>query len=358
MSVNPTRENDGNVYVPLSERKEQPKPNYSNMPFPWFLPETRKKVANWYPGPTIMMHKMHWTEWVFVILTAASAVMVAAGANVIPVSVFAIAGMIYPLNTLVFIWGVAKYQSLSEAADRLEAVAMAQSSAIGAISAINDDWEKGIEQEKQNIEAFANELGLLEGGAADIDAVQKQLKQIVLQKKKILAEEKAMFQVSVKYQIMSRARITEKQRKIAKSMLAREFNRLDNPQRGYLQGREAIETMRVHMDNSEFLNRVDEDGNPLYDWVTHYERITAEGTLKLDVLMDTIDDFTESLFHELKDSIAQAGDLEEELRDLQTTLRQKQLEAGEEMIDTGKKEQHDNDAFKLSFMDDDFNDDE
>jgi len=83
---------------------------------PFLCPELREKAYRWYPGPEIMMHKMHWTEWFFIIFLLSAVVCFIIGAAKIPLPVFGVLIIVEAVLALIMVWGIAKYKSLADLA--------------------------------------------------------------------------------------------------------------------------------------------------------------------------------------------------------------------------------------------------
>jgi len=226
-----------------------------------------------------MMHKMHWTEWFFVVFLLSAVILFIIGADKVPLTVFGVLIMLEAFCALVMVWGIAKYKSLADLASRLEQIAMQNHAEVEAYQEINNEWERSLQDSQANLNAFAGALGLVENDANAIAGLTEALGGLVSVKKKIQAEEKALHQVSVRHQIVTRAEIDEKNRNNMKKTLGRLYDRIAKKNGGGAGGsgttvdsKEEIQMLRAKMEENEFLNqkKLGPDGQPttenMYDW--------------------------------------------------------------------------------------------
>jgi len=320
-----------NGYVPIRDREvdeHNPKQNYAGMACPQVCGPTRKSMDNFYPGPTILMHKMHWTEWVFVLFIIISAVlMVLSEMGMVPVAALCGLSTCISACALCMVWGIARYQSLAAAADQLEDVAMKNHAQIAQVQAINNEWENSVKEGRENLDKFTEQLGFIDEDAKQIDEIQKALQALVVEKKRIQLEEKLALKISIKYQRISRAEINEKKRAIMKARFRRQYERL--VRRGeydVLQGEEELKELENEMAKDPFLNSKDEKtGEPLFDWKTAYIQIAEDGEVPCWELLDALDMCTGSYFYEIRDSLTKEKDLEEQLLRQKSEMTQKNI---------------------------------
>jgi hypothetical protein len=321
----PAAEGDKKDYVPVKDRplNQALRPKFS---MPFLCPELREKMYRWYPGPEIMMHKMHWTEWVFVIFLAAAIACFIIGADNIPLVVFAVLIILESSIALIMVWGIAKYKSLADLASRLEQIAMQNHAEVEAYQEINNEWERSLEESGANLNAFASALGMVEDDANAIAKLTEALGGLVAVKKKIQAEEKALFQVSVRHQQVTRAEIDEKNRNNMKKTLGRLYDRIAKKNGGgaggsgtLIDSKEEIAELRRKMGENEFLNqrKLGPDGKetnePMYDWVPVFDDIASDGVIQKWELLDALDTVTNSYFLTIRDALKQRELLQAQL---------------------------------------------
>lgn len=306
-------------YVPVKDRAtEKHAGPIVGISCPWFLGRTRKNLENFYPGPTIMMHKLHYTEWIF-ILNAILTVVLTGLAMIGMIPLAAVCGLLsfISLTGLSQVWGMAKLKNLADLAGQLEDTAMENHEQINAVTAINDEWEQGLESSRSNLNEFTESLGFIGDDASKIDEVQQALSNLVKQKKEIQKEEKAIFRVSLKHQRVSRAEIEEKQRGIMKSCLSRVYDRLDRngDGSGVLDSPDEIAALKTQMQKDDFLNKCSPDGQRLYHWEKLFDEIAEDGVVEKYELLDTLDTATEAFFIEIAHAIEEREELKAKLRE-------------------------------------------
>jgi hypothetical protein len=295
--------------------KEEPPVILNDLP--WFCPKPRSKLLLWYPGPTIMGHKMHWTEWIFVVLLGGSVVMLVLGPDLVSTTSYSILLMFAGVLGFVFIWGIAKFKSLADQASQLEKVAAANHTQVGVLEELNAGWDTGLDDSQKNLEQFCETLGAMEGDAAAIDNVAGALSGLVTQKKKIQAEEKGCFEVSVKHQLAVRQEIEEKKRTLMKRKLAQIYQRLDKDGSGALEGTE-IDRLRERLMEDEFLNMTDEASHePRFNWLEEFEAVAEDGVVDMFELLNVLDTATESYFLQVQFSVQKREEMRKQLAQLQ-----------------------------------------
>lgn len=312
-------------YVPVKDRPlhQALRPKFS---MPFLCPELREKAYRWYPGPEIMMHKMHWTEWFFVLFLIPAIVFFIIGADKIPLYIFGVLIMVEAFLALIMVWGIAKYKSLADLASRLEQIAMQNHAEVEAYQEINDEWERSLQDSQANLNAFAGALGMVENDANAIAKLTDALGGLVSIKKKIQAEERALFQVSVRHQIVTRAEIDEKNRNNMKKTLGRLYDRIAKKNGGggggsgtTVDSPEEIAMLRTKMEENEFLNqpKLGKDGKPttepMYDWKLVFDEIAADGVVHKWELLDALDEVTNSYFLVIRDALKKRELLQAEL---------------------------------------------
>jgi hypothetical protein len=282
-----------------------------------------------------MMHKMHWTEWFFVIFVLSAVVFFIIGADNIPLPVFGALIIVEAFLALIMVWGIAKYKSLADLAGRLEQIAMQNHAEVEAYQEINNEWERSLQDSQENLNAFAGALGLVENDANAIAKLTDALGGLVSVKKKIQAEEKALFQVSVRHQIVTRAEIDEKNRNNMKKTLGRLYDRIAKKNGGgggsgtTVDSPDEIGQLRAKMEENEFLNqkKLDKDGNPtkepLYDWQPVFEEIASDGVIQKWELLDALDEVSNSYFLVIRDAIKKREGLQAELAKVRTKSKKK-----------------------------------
>jgi len=302
---------------------------------PFLCPELREKAYRWYPGPEIMMHKMHWTEWFFIIFLLSAVVCFIIGAAKIPLVVFGVLIIVESFLALVMVWGIAKYKSLADLASRLEQIAMKNHAEVEAYQEINNEWERSLQDSASNLNAFAGALGLVENDANAIAKLTDALGGLVSVKKKIQAEEKALFQVSVRHQIVTRAEIDEKNRNNMKKTLGRLYDRIAKKNGGgsasgtTVDSPDEIAQLRAKMEENDFLNqkKLDKDGQPtkehLYEWRAVFDEIASDGVIHKWELLDALDEVSNSYFLVIRDALKKREFLQAELVSVRSKSRKR-----------------------------------
>lgn len=275
------------------------------------------------------MHRMHWTEWIFVFFLLSAVILFIIGADKVPLVVFGVLIIIETVLALIMVWGIAKYKSLADLAGRLEQIAMQNHAEVEAYQEINNEWERSLQDSQANLNAFAASLGLVQNDANAIAQLTEVLGGLVSVKKKIQAEEKALFQVSVRHQIVTRAEIDEKNRNNMKKTLSRVYDRIAKKNGGggggsgtTIDSPEEIALLRAKMEESEFLmqKKLDKEGKEtaelLYDWKPVFEEIASDGVVHKWELLDALDQVTNSYFLEIRDAIKNREKLAEKLKEV------------------------------------------
>jgi len=272
-----------------------------------------------------MMHKMHWTEWFFVFFVLAAVILFILGADSVPLAVYGVMIMVEAILALMMVWGIAKYKSLADLAGRLEQIAMQNHAEVEAYQEINNEWERSLQDSQENLNAFAGALGMVENDANAIAKLTDALGGLVSIKKKIQAEEKALFQVSVRHQIVTRAEIDEKNRNNMKKTLGRLYDRIAKKNGGgggsgtTIDSPDEIAQLRAKMEDNEFLNqmKLDKNGQPtkeyMYEWRPVFDEIAADGVIHKWELLDALDEVSNSYFLVIRDAIKKREVLQAEL---------------------------------------------
>jgi len=270
------------------------------------------------------MHKMHWTEWVFIIFLLSAVVLFIIGADHVPLPVFAVLIIVESFIALVMVWGIAKYKSLADLATRLEQLAMDNRAQVNAYQEINNEWERSLQGSAENISAFSASLGLVENDANAISKLTEALGGLVNVKKKIQAEEKALFQVSVRHQAVTRAEIDEKNRGNMKKHFGRLYDRIakraggGGGMRAAIDTKEEIAELKQKLYEYEFLNqkKPGPDGKPtnelLYDWPNAFDASASDGVVLKWELLDDLDKATNSYFLVIRDAMKERARLQAE----------------------------------------------
>lgn len=248
------------------------------------------------------------------------------GADKIPLVIFGVLIIAEAILALIMVWGIAKYKSLADLASRLEQIAMQNHAEVEAYQEINNEWERSLEDSQANLNAFAGALGMVENDANAIAKLTEALGGLVSIKKKIQAEEKALFQVSVRHQIVTRAEIDEKNRNNMKKTLGRLYDRIAKKNGGggggsgtTVDSPEEIAMLRAKMEENEFLNqkKLDKAGNPtaepLYDWRSVFDEIASDGVIHKWELLDALDEVSNSYFLVIRDALKKREVLQAEL---------------------------------------------
>lgn len=289
-----------------------------NIMCPWFLPTLRKKIAFWYPGPEVCAHRMHWTEYLFGIFFVIAVLMMILGPFGSNIS-----GALLAVNatlSLGFIWGYAKYKSLAELAERLERLAEENHHEVCAYQEINDEWDEGLKRGQENLNAFTSSLGLIQDDAESLNNLTDALSSMVLQKKKIQAEEKALFEIQKKHQRVTRAEIDEKERTTMKKQLTRFYDRIARASSAdqTITGEDAISQLRQKLQENKFLNQTKPDSDePMFAWLPEFESIADDGKVSKYELLDALDIASKSYFLEIKHARENTVKYEKELAALQ-----------------------------------------
>lgn len=302
--------------------KELLKPKLGCMPD--LCSSTRRKLYLWYPGPELCGHRMHWTEYIFVVFLAAGVVFFIIGADTLPT--IAIGGLTATVSViaLLFVWGFAKYKSLADAADRLERVAAQNHNEVCALAEINDDWESCIQENQVNQDQFASSMGLVTGDAEAIAELTDKLTNLVDAKRDLQNEEKVLFQTTIKVEEVTRREAREKEISVLKTKFERYFDRIDRRNHGggkksdgNLVGEE-INEIRTMLSKDAFLNSVGEDGEPLYNWLPLFAKACDDGKMAKYEILNILELATNSYFIAIKGAFAEEAKLKLELRRLKS----------------------------------------
>jgi len=206
---------------------------------------------------------------------------------------------------------------------------------VEAYQEINNEWERSLQDSQANLNAFATELGLVEDDANAIAKLTDALGGLVSVKKKIQAEEKALFQVSVRHQIVTRAEIDEKNRNNMKKTLGRLYDRIAKKNGGgggsgtTVDSPDEIAQLRAKMEENEFLNqrKLDQDGKAttehLYEWRAVFDEIASDGVVHKWELLDALDEVSNSYFLTIRDAIKHRELLQAELATVRAKHRKK-----------------------------------
>mmetsp|Transcript_2228 Transcript_2228/g.2996 ORF Transcript_2228/g.2996 Transcript_2228/m.2996 type:complete len:338 (+) Transcript_2228:43-1056(+) len=294
---------------------------------PMFAPGLRDKLYKWYPGPEFCAHRMHWTEWLFAIflILAILFTVLKLGIGIgIPSSVIGAILFVNAFLATAFIWGFAKYKSLADLAGRLEKLAEENHKEVGAYQEINNEWDEGLKRGQENLNQFTASLGLVQDDAEALNGLTEALQSLVSQKKKIQAEERALFEIQVKHQKVTRAEIDEKERSTMKKQLIRFYDRITRSGSSRSLGKEEkdnsvnspeeIEALRKKLQENKFLNSCKPGTDePNFEWLPEFEEIAEDGVVSKYELLDALDKATNSYFLEVKNARDIQSSLEEEL---------------------------------------------
>jgi hypothetical protein len=346
------------VYVPVKDRPlhQALRPQFS---LPSLCPELRERLYRFYPGPTVMMHKMHWTEWIFVLflLTSIPFFVVELSPSIqVPFPLISTGWqpllgsliIVEAFVALIMVWGLAKYTSLADVTTRLEMIAMSKHGEVLAYQEINDDWERGLQDSQDNLNNLAVALGLAIDDAHAMAKLTEVLGGLVSVKKKIQAEEKALSLVSVRHRTVTRAEIDEKARNNMKKSLGRAYDRIVKrgechmvaPKKAHkkdataencatIDSPDEIALLRTKMEEDVFLNQkvLGKDGQPTnelkYNWHPMFIEIAADGIIYKWELLDALDEVTNSYFLVIRDALKHRDELEAQLKDLRSRKKKR-----------------------------------
>lgn len=304
--------------------KNKLKPQLACMP--GVCPETREKFYKWYPGPTIMAHTMHWTEWLYVIFVGLAILIFLLPEDSFTLLDVAICVIVVSVISEMFIWGYAKYKSLADLAKRLEKIACANHNEVGALVEINEDWGQGLEENQRNQDRFAQGLGLVAGDAEAIANLTESLANLVDVKRELQREEKQLFQITIKVEEVTRQEAREKEIGVLKQKAERLFDRIDRKNKGggkRLDGNlenSEIDDIRELLAKDEFLNSVDEKGNALFNWLPKFEEATIDGRVAKYEVLACLEQATGAFFNTIKDALKEEAKLKEEMRVLKKSI--------------------------------------
>lgn len=298
-----------------------------SMACPCFAPKLRDRLYKWYPGPEFCAHKMHWTEWLFAIFLIIAVVFAILMLTIgtIPPAVSGVLLTVQATLALAFIWGFAKYKSLADLASRLEKLAEENHKEVGAYQEINNEWDEGLKRGQENLNAFTASLGLVQDDAEALNGLTEALTSLVSQKKKIQAEEKALFEIQVKHQKLTRAEIDEKERTTMKKQIMRFYDRItraantrssngNDDKDNSVNSPEEIDQLRQKLQENKFLNSCKPNSDePQFEWLPEFESIAEDGVVSKYELLDALDIATNSYFLEIKNARDIQQSLEDEL---------------------------------------------
>jgi len=265
---------------------------------------------------------------VFVIFLLSAIVLFIIGADSVPLQVYGVLIIVEAGIALVMVWGIAKYKSLADLASRLEQIAMENHAEVGAYQEINNEWERSLVESGENLNAFASSLGLVQDDANAIAKLTDALGGLVTVKKKIQAEEKALFQVSVRHQAVTRAEIDEKNRNNMKKTFGRLYDRIAKKSASgggsgsLIDSKEEIAELRQRLCENEFLNqkKPGPDGKPtnelMYEWHAVFDEIASDGVVQKWELLDALDEATNSYFLTIRDAMKERDKRRVELQQL------------------------------------------
>jgi hypothetical protein len=270
---------------------------------------------------------MHWTEYLFAIFLVIAVLLMIVGPDMLSAGIYGILISVVSGLGLLFVWGIAKYKSLADAAERLEQLAEANHKEVSAYTKINDGWDEGIKESGMNLDRMTASLGLISNDAEEIQKFEQQLGNLVAAKKRCLAEEKACFEVEVRHQKITRANAVEQRRGNMKEALKRAYDRIDRRDKfggkhdGVLSGGE-IKEFRKAMEADKFLNMVTEDEKKtrMFNWEDKFDEIAADGEINKWELLDALDVVTDSYFLEVRDAKKHTEVLEKKLKELKARV--------------------------------------
>lgn len=280
---------------------------------------TRKWLYTWYPGPTLCGHKMHWTEYIFVVFTIVGVVFFVVSS--IPAIAVGLTMVILSACALVFVWGFAKFKSLADLAEKLEKIATANHNEVKALTAINDEWDRSMQENTKNVDSFTRQMGLVGEDAENIDKVKDVLMALVESKKALQIEEKRLFETTVKAADVTAAEAREKEIQVLKMRAQVIFERIDRRNKlgqgrsdGELEGEE-VEKFKDELLKDEFLNK--------FEWLPILEDFMDDGKLKMYEAMHMLELATDSYFIKMKRAFEEQEKLEKQLADLRVSAKNK-----------------------------------
>jgi len=306
-------------YIPLAEREIRDEDMIIPVKF-LFCSDLRKRLFKWYPGPTIMGHKMHWTEYLFgfffilsILLLLVAQYLQGAeevyGAGLVLVSALA----------LIFVWGIAKYKSIAESASELENQALQLSCQTQVYQLVNTDWENSLETSEKNLKRFTQNLDFIEKDIDDLQEVEQKLLSFTNKKKQGLRDAKALMKVQKTHQVVVRENIKEQDRSNFKRSIMKFFDRIDRRgvRDGVLSGEEIPKLMEV-LEADKFINATNEAGELLYpDWRSAVEETQDDGEIQKFELLEVIDRVTDSWYVKIIHASDINKNLKEELQKVQ-----------------------------------------
>jgi predicted enzyme involved in methoxymalonyl-ACP biosynthesis len=155
---------------------------------------------------------MHWSEWLFVVLVVLNAVMlvleILVATITIPAAAYCLLFSVESGLALILIWGIAKYNALHDIAEKLEKQAQKQRGEVNLYEKINDEWGAMVSAAQDNLDQFAASMNLVSDDANAIDELTGALAALVERKQEIQAEERALFTMSKRYQVVRAALLT------------------------------------------------------------------------------------------------------------------------------------------------------
>jgi len=289
--------------------------------FPNLCPDLRKKAYTWYPGPTLCGHKMHWTEYIFVVFTALGIVYFILGTGVIKASIVGISLMVLSGCALTFVWGFAKMKSLADLAEKLEKIATANHNEVKALTAINDEWDRSMQENTKNVDNFTKQMGLVSDDAESLDKVKDVLQALVQAKRNLQIEEKRLFETTVKAEQVTAAEAREKQIHVLKLRAQNIFERIDRRNKlgagksdGELEGEE-VEKFKEELLKDEFLNQ--------FEWIPILDDYMDDGKLKQYEALHMLEMATDSYFIKMKRAFEEEGKLKEQLEALRASSKRR-----------------------------------
>lgn len=275
---------------------------------PTVLTVPRARFQRWYPGPAIMGHTMHWTEYLMLLFSGSAVLLlvllVVQGLELPGVAYGALIAAQSALSLLI-LWGLARYQSLADIVDKLEALAQKNSAEVDAYVAVNDEWGAQVEAAGANVEEFAGSMNLIDDDATQISDVTAELKGLVNKKKLIQAEEKALFEGQVKFQEKIQLGLDEKDKMNVKKSVTRLYDKtllLSGSTATVIRGEKMIDVFKTKLRLYPYLNQTKLDerghstGKPVYDWEPMYDVAAEDGEMPKNELLDGLDEVMDSYF--------------------------------------------------------------
>lgn len=262
---------------------------------------------------------MHWTEYIFVVFTVVGIIFFVV--NAIPAVAIGLTMVVLSACALVFVWGFAKFKSLADLAEKLEKIATANHNEVKALTAINDEWDRSMQENTKNVDNFTRQMGLVGEDAENLDKVKDVLMALVESKKALQIEEKRLFETTVKAADVTAAEAREKEIQVLKMRAQVIFERIDRRNKlgagrsdGELEGEE-VEKFKDELLKDEFLNK--------FEWLPILEDFMEDKKLKMYEAMHMLELATDSYFIKMKRAFEEQEKLEKQLGELRASAKNK-----------------------------------